>query len=116
MQRTTDQGLILACDFCGTDWDMTKAMIEGHKGSICCLDCLARAIDEAAPAGQPFACTLCLVQRDPPMQRWIHPEPAEGANAGAALCWDCCQQADRTFSRDADTEWQRRIAPTNKWR
>jgi len=116
MQRTTDEGVVLACDFCGTDWDMIKPMIEGHKGSILCLDCLSRAIDEAAPAEGEFGCTLCLVDRDPPMKRWVHPEPADGANPDAQLCWDCIQQADRTFGRDADTEWERRIPPDSRWK
>ncbi len=116
MQRHTDEGVVLACDFCGTDWDMIKPMIEGHKGSILCIDCLRRAIEEAAPSEAAFACTLCLVDRDPPMNQWTHPEPEETANRDAVLCWDCCQQADRTFSRDQDTDWQRMIAPTRQWR
>ena len=38
------------------------------------------------------------------------------ANADAALCWDCIQQADRAFAKDPDTDWDRKISPTNRWR
>ncbi len=111
----TEDGVILACDFCGADWDMVKPMIEGHKGSILCLDCLSRAIDQAAAAERAFACTLCLVDREPPMKRWSGPRPTAGDDP-AQVCWDCLQQADRTFARDADTDWQRRIPPDRTWR
>lgn len=116
MQHHTEEGVFLACDFCGIDWDMERPMIEGHKGSILCLDCLGRAIDEASSSSEPFDCTLCLVEREPPMARWAHPEPGEDANAAATVCWDCLQQADRTFARDKDTDWSRRIPPDDRWR
>lgn len=116
MQRHTDEGVVLACDFCGTDWDMERPMIEGHQGSILCLDCLARAIDEARPSDEAFDCTLCLVEREPPMKQWTHPQPGEDANPKAIVCWDCIQQADRAFGRDEDTDWRRRIPPDERWR
>jgi len=116
MQRRTDEGVVLACDFCGTDWDMERPMIEGHQGSILCLACLARAVEEATEPAAPFACTLCLVEREPPMKRWAHPDAGEGANREAAVCWDCIRQADRAFAKDEETAWERKIGPDKRWR
>ena len=94
------EGVVLACDFCGTDWDQRIAMIEGHRGSIICIDCLGRAIAEAAE--------LCLVERSGEMKAWAG-DPAARPDAGAAVvCWDCIEQADRAFARDQDTPWQRK--------
>jgi hypothetical protein len=116
MQRPTPEGIVLACDFCGRDWDMEKPMIEGHRGSILCIDCLARAIGDAADAGEPFACTMCLRRFDAGGRRYRSVEPSTDANADAVICWDCIQQADRAFGKDAQTDWQRRIEPDNRWR
>ena len=108
MQRHTDEGVILCCDFCGTDWDMVKPMIEGHQGSILCLACLACAIDEATPREQPFQCTLCLREIGAGARAW--------AAGQATVCFDCLQQADRAFDKDPDTPWTRRIDPDQRWR
>lgn len=116
MQRHTDEGVVLACDFCGTDWDQVAPMIEGHRGSILCLTCLGRAIDEATEPAEPFTCTLCTQQRQAEMKMYRNPAPPTEANEQAALCWDCAQQADRAFAKDPDTEWQRRIDPSDRWR
>ena len=116
MQRQTPEGVILACDFCGTDWDMEKPMIEGHKGSILCIDCLARGIEEAKPAPAGFMCTMCRQDYEAGTKAYIPLERAPNANPKAVICWDCLQQADRTFARDKDTDWERRIEPSKKWR
>lgn len=116
MQRQTNEGVLLACDFCGTDWDQVKPMIEGHRGSIVCLDCLGRAVEAAAAADAAFKCTMCQQDREPATPVYRNPAPDEQANIEAALCWDCIQQADRAFSKDPDTEWERKIKPTDRWR
>jgi len=119
MQRNTDEGVILACDFCGATWTPDgsgRPMIEGHRGSILCLDCLSRAVAEAIESAAPFNCTLCTQEVQPPMKVWEHPQKPAEANAEAALCWDCTQQADRAFSKDADVQWDRQIPPDNRWR
>lgn len=108
MQKHTEEGVILACDFCGAEWDQVKPMIEGHKGSILCLACLARAVDEAADAPEAFTCTLCRQDKEAGTRGW--------RSGGAAVCYDCVQQADRAFAKDPDTEWDRKIAPDDRWR
>jgi hypothetical protein len=100
--------VILCCDFCGEEWDMVKPMIEGHQGSILCLSCLDRAIDGAAPADEPFKCTMCLRDFDSGQRAW--------SGSGAAVCFDCLQQADRAFDKDPDTDWSRKMPPNERWR
>ena len=43
MQREEDGGIVISCDFCGTDWDEVVPMIEGHRGSVICLSCVEKA-------------------------------------------------------------------------
>lgn len=117
MQKHANNGVTLHCDFCGSLWDMEKSMIEGHRGSVLCLDCLDQAIREAKPAETKFTCTLCLREYDPGQESvWKPADPPADANPQAALCLDCVQQADRAFDRDPDTDWTRKMAPTKRWR
>ncbi len=108
MQRRTDEGVIIACDFTGRDWDGHSPMIEGHQGSVISLEALDMAVEQAAPAAEPVECTMCLRRREPPMKVWRHPQPPAGANPDAVICWDCITLADRTFAKDPDVDWQRR--------
>jgi len=108
MQKRTDEGVILCCDFCGEEWDMVKPMIEGHQGSILCLPCLGRAIDEANEHDQPIKCNMCLRDFDPGQKAWTRND--------ATVCLDCLQQADRAFDKDEDTDWSRKIPPDDRWR
>jgi len=118
MQRTEDGYVIISCDFFGTDWDEVVPMIEGHQGSVISLDALAAAVDEAAVAEEPFKCTMCLRQFEPGEKAWrcLKPPHAATANPNAIICWDCICQADRAFSKDPDTEWDRKIPPDDRWR
>lgn len=115
MQRHTPDGVILACDFCGTDWDMIQPMIEGHRGSILCLPCLARAIDQAGEWSEGFSCTMCRREFEAGEKAYRPTAAVEQANPQAIVCWDCVRQADRAFASDPDTDWQRKIAPDKRW-
>jgi len=90
-------------------------MIEGHRGSIICLDALALAVEQACEATEPFDCTMCRRKVEPPVKAWRSADPAENVDPDAAICWDCIQQADRSFDRDPDTDWQRKIAADKNW-
>jgi len=117
MQRkTTDNKVIIACDFIGVDWDEQIPMIEGHRGSVISLEALTLAIEQAVPAIESAECTMCLRSLEPPEKLWRHPDPPANANTDAVICWDCIQQADRSFAQDSDIDWQRRIASTSRWR
>ena len=108
MQREEDGGIVISCDFCGTDWDEQIPMIEGHKGSIICLSCLKRALDEAAPADETFSCTMCLQEREPGTKRWRHPNPtpSPGLNESAVICWPDIRQGAKAFHKDKDTDFR----------
>ncbi|MFP4145933.1 MAG: hypothetical protein ACOCTI_02155 [Phycisphaeraceae bacterium] len=108
MQRQIPEGIVISCDFCGTDWDQQLAMIEGHQGSVICLDCFKKALAGASSADDAFDCTICLQHREPPTRVWRHPgpEPSPGLNPGAAICWPCVRLAAKTFHKDADTDFR----------
>lgn len=108
MQRTEPEGIVISCDFCGTDWDEVIPMIEGHRGSVLCLACLKQALDQAIPAGQPFDCTLCLSGKPKGAKVWRHPNPqaSQGLNDHAALCWDCVRLAAKGFHKDPDVDFR----------
>lgn len=111
MQRTEPEGIVISCDFCGTDWDEVKPMIEGHHGSVLCLACMKAALAAIKAGDSSFPCTLCLVEKDAEVPRWSHPQrssqPLPGTNPGAILCQDCLNQAAGTFSKDPDVDWKK---------
>ena len=112
MQRTTPDGFIISCDFCGTDWDpydtaQPNPMTEGHHGSVICLSCTRLGLDHAAPAATAFQCTLGLTDHDPGETCWQHPgpTPSDGLNPGATAHWDNLRQAGRTFGNDPEVDY-----------
>ena len=95
MQRTEPDGVVISCDFCQTDWDGQSAMIEGHHGSVICLECLKKAVDEARAGEGKYQCTLCLRINIPPgLPRWHFPGRSE-----KLVCQECLQQAVQTMRR-----------------
>ncbi len=108
MQREEDGYIIISCDFCGTDWDEVIPMIEGHRGSVMCLDCLKRAMDDAAPGGEEFTCTMCLQTFPGTVRHWSHPSPAPspGLNPGAVICWSDIRQAAKAFHKDKEVDFR----------
>ena len=115
MQRTTDDGIVISCDLCGTDWDaydqaQANPMTEGHHGSVICLNCTKRALDEAAPSDKAFKCTLGLTDHDAGEICWQHPDPpnpdAPGLNKNAISNWDNIRQAGRSFGKDPDIDFK----------
>ena len=108
MQRTEDGGIVISCDFCGTDWDEQLPMIEGHRGSVLCLECLKQALDEAEPIDKPFEGTLCLSRKPAGIKAWQHPapKPSPGLNPDAQLCWDCIRLAAKGFHKDPDVDFK----------
>jgi hypothetical protein len=101
MQREDPEGIVIVCDFCRRDWDGQEPMIEGHHGSILCLECLKAALPAQATGDQKYKCTLCLRFNLPPeMPRWSNP-----AHPEAIVCQECLYQAARGFSRNKEVPW-----------
>lgn len=105
MQNEIDDGIIIACDFCGTEWDQVKPMVEGHRGSVICLDCVKLALDNAATGGAAFTCTLCLSDREAGSSAWRVPSPPDRANADAVICGSCIQQTAEAFGKDRSADF-----------
>lgn len=102
MQREDPDGIVILCDFCRRDWDGNEPMIEGHHGSILCLECMKLALDNLTHAADKYKCTLCLRFNIPPtVPRWSNPEKPE-----AIVCQECLYQAAKTFSRNEDNSFQ----------
>ena len=112
MQRADPEGIVLVCDFCRRDWDGQEPMIEGHHGSILCLECCKAALKEqtteavaeghagSSGAGR-FKCTLCLRFNMPAsLPHWSNP-----AHPEAIVCQECLYQAARGFSRTKEIPW-----------
>ena len=109
MQRKVEDGIIICCDFCGTDWDQVKPMIEGHKAhfpspGVMCLNCLTVALaDLATVDGDTYACTLCRQQEiETSVEAWIGPGEVDPPSIA---CKSCLHQAAGAFHRDKDTDW-----------
>jgi hypothetical protein len=103
MQREDPEGIVLVCDFCRRDWDGQEPMIEGHHGSILCLECLKVALKEQHTQPGPeaegkYKCTLCLRFNMPAaLPHWSH-----GAHPEAIVCQECLYQAAKAFSRNPE--------------
>lgn len=111
MQRTEDGYIIISCDFCGTDWDEVRPMIEGHHGSVLCLECLKTLLGTLTPAAEKFQCTMCLRSKPAGTPQWRPARPPDapppGLNCDAVICHDCVEQAADTYTRDQDIDWVR---------
>jgi len=93
------------CDFCARAWDGSFPLVEGHKGSLICGNCLTVAYTEvelhdmnAAPAG--YTCTMCLEER--PDNAWASPVRDE-----AVICRRCLKQAAGRLHKDEDWDWRK---------
>ena len=75
-------------------------MMEGHHGSVVCLECLKCALAEARSAGADFSCTMCLQPRPAGTAHWSDP-----ARPQAVICRECIHLAARTYHRDPDVDW-----------
>ena len=108
MQRNeSNGGVVISCDFCGTDWDEVLPMIEGHRGSVICLECFKQAHADLTEQAGEFQCTLCIRENLPQdLPRWKPDDPSAQADRQAIVCGDCIQQAAGAFDRDQDVDWK----------
>ena len=105
MQKEINDGIIIACDFCGTDWDQIKPMVEGHRGSVICLACVRSALTALAGNPDECVCTLCLGTHPAGTPTWRQLAAAEGANGDAVACDACIRQAAEAFGKDRSVDF-----------
>ena len=101
MQRDENGMIVISCDYCGADWDEIKPMIEGHRGSVLCLNCLEVALREVQQQTGQYRCAMCIREDLPEsLPRWQSPARPE-----TNLCEECLHQAARGFDRDKEVLW-----------
>jgi hypothetical protein len=99
------------CDFCTQHWRDDRPMVEGHKGSLICADCLAAAyrllvLDHAgAKVPEHVNCTMCLLHRD--VEYFAGLPSALPDRDDPVACRGCIEQAVRTLERDPSSGWKR---------
>ena len=96
------------CDFCGKAWDGASPVVEGHRGSLICGDCVTASyrvviLNKGATAPDGFQCRLCLENRSD--AGWASPTQPD-----AAACKRCISQAAGVLSKDKDYGWKRPTA------
>ncbi|MBS0198011.1 MAG: hypothetical protein JSR77_14740 [Planctomycetes bacterium] len=104
MHDTDAQGNeFFKCDFCRRAWAEELPMVEGHKGSLICGDCLREAFTklvvesggETVP--DPVTCALCLLHQEG--KHWWKQE------GGAVACRRCVNQSARILAKDKESGW-----------
>ncbi|MBL9000274.1 MAG: hypothetical protein JNK25_03985 [Phycisphaerae bacterium] len=101
---TADGNEFFRCDFCHTAWREDLPMVEGHRGSLICGECLRAAFtgvvlkSAGEEAGGGVVCVLCLSA--PEGKVWRR-EPT-----GPAACRRCVNQSARVLAKDADSGWK----------
>lgn len=101
------------CDFCRREWDGQFPMVEGHKGSLICGDCLTIAYTEtvlhnlnSAPKGT--TCTMCLEERGGGGDNmWLGPHEGDETAPRAAACERCIKQGAGRLHKDEDWDWKK---------
>ena len=93
------------CDYCGREWTELVPMVEGHRGSCICGNCVGAAyaaleIEGAGSATPPFECALCLERRTEP--GWASP-----VREGVCACRRCVKQSAGVLSQDKESGWKR---------
>ena len=106
MHRTTQDGNVISshCDFCDAQFT-DAAMIEGHKGSLVCMKCLAAAYTElktlkGGGEHKGKECRMCLEYRDE--AEWESPLMPD-----AHICLRCTTMAYRALEKDSESGWKR---------
>jgi hypothetical protein len=94
-----------ACDFCLKPWDGASPVVEGHRGSLICGDCLAAAyrllgLQNGGNAPDGYTCVMCLEERK---------EPGWAGATGAVVCKRCGKQSAAVLANNTDYKW---IKPT----
>lgn len=111
MHKTDAAGFLeySECDFCSSRAD-DRVMVEGHQGSLICLNCLAIAYAEvvgagvASPVPPGELCAMCLEERK--QAHWSSP-----VNAGKHVCLRCIKQSATVLEKDKELGWKRPAGP-----
>lgn len=99
-----DGNAFFKCDFCQVPWDQERPMVEGHRGSLICGNCLSLAYREVV-AGESgvgpeagVGCALCLQTND--VTHWQSP-----VDESVVVCHECIARSAKLLDKDADFAW-----------
>lgn len=108
MNETNDQGeLVFKCNFCMMVWDEHRQMVEGHRGSLICSQCLSIAFTELVHLDYGYTpaktetCVLCL-EADRDGLHWQSP-----IDESVIACRRCVKQSAGVLHKDPDTPWKK---------
>lgn len=111
MHDATSEGNdFFRCDFCRRGWCDELPMVEGHRGSLICAECLTDAVREVLVLSAGVAheeiniCTMCLQHKEQP--HWRSPSHAE-----CAICAWCIEKSATMLERDPEIGWSRPLPP-----
>ena len=103
----------ILCDFCAQPWTHERFMVEGHRGSCICANCLTIAYADLVYAKHTAdlehreTCSLCLERHD---ERRYYRSPLREE---ALACSTCVKRAAGVLHKDKDTPWTKPPAPAN---
>lgn len=110
--KDADGNLVFLCDYCHQPWSDERPMVEGHRGSIICGNCLSIAYTQLihqkleSPVVKDETCLLCLEHgRDDP--HWRSPMYEE-----AIACKRCLKQSAGVLHKDKDIPWEKPRDPS----
>lgn len=106
MHDTDAQGNeFFKCDFCREPWAENRPMVEGHRGSLICCNCLTVAYTAVwlhgigISVGEHVNCSLCLAHHE--SLHWESP-----LHPGIYACKKCINQSGRVLQKDAESGWK----------
>lgn len=117
IDETNVQMTDVLCDFCRRDWTDNVAMLEGHRGSCICGNCLSTAYASVvgartSMAPPSFTCTMCketdddrAAEKRPSEDAWQSP-----AYEDAVICRRCIKLAAGVLHKDPDWDWSKPVA------
>ncbi len=94
------------CDFCEKCYAPERPMVEGHRGSLICGQCLTISFaalwyaESGEPAPESEVCMMCLSENGDPVWR----SPVKEAKF---ICKRCTKQSAVMLERDEECGWKR---------
>ena len=106
-----DGNLVFLCDFCKSPWAEDRPMVEGHRGSLICGNCLSIAfmelvhLDTGITPPREQACSLCLENGRDGLH-WVSP-----VDDDVIACRRCIKQSAGVLHKDKDIAWTKPADP-----
>ncbi len=112
MHDTDSDGQItFKCDFCKMAWAEQRPMVEGHRGSLICSQCLSIAFTEIVHLNSGYSpikgetCKLCL-ETDRDGLHWQSPVDDQ-----SIACKRCIKQSSGVLHKDPEIDWKKPADP-----